>query len=230
MNEKILVVDDEKDIRELLAYNLSKEGYAVETAKDGLSALKKIDSTYDLLILDVMMPNLDGFEACKKIRSAEAAYSNIPIIFLTAKENEINEIIGLEIGADDYIKKPVSMSVLVARIRSRLRLKSQSPFNFKKITFGNLRIDVDSQQVKCCNSFIHLTKTEFNLLQALAQKPEKVYRRQELLNLIIGTDTIVVDRVIDVHVKKIRDKLGKCGRYIQTIRGVGYSLREDEKN
>ncbi len=228
MNEKILIVDDEKDIRELLAYNLSKEGYKVETAQDGLAALEKIDSTYDLLILDVMMPNLDGFETCKKIRSASSDYKNIPIILLTAKEGEINEIIGLEFGADDYIIKPVSMSVLFARIRSNFRRYSKLSSNLKKITFGDLRISIDSQKVKCCNNFVSLTKTEFNLLQTLAQRPEKVYRRQELLNSIIGPDTIVVDRVIDVHVKKIRDKLGKCGRYIQTIRGVGYSLRDDE--
>ena len=228
MNEKILVVDDEKDIRELLAYNLSKEGYKVETAGDSLLALQKIDSTYDLLILDVMMPNLDGFETCKKIRSASAAYNNIPIILLTAKENEINEIIGLEIGADDYILKPVSMSILIARIRANLRRHSKSSSNLINIKYGDIIINVDSQKVKCCNNFISLTKTEFSLLQCLAESPEKVFRRQELLNSIVGSDVVVVDRVIDVHIKKIRDKLGKCGKYIHTVHGVGYSLSKDE--
>jgi two-component system alkaline phosphatase synthesis response regulator PhoP len=228
MNEKILIVDDEKDIRELLAYNLSKESYKVETAGDGLLALQKIDSTYDLLILDVMMPNLDGFETCKKIRSASAAYNNIPIILLTAKENEINEIIGLEIGADDYILKPVSMSILIARIRANLRRHSKSSSNLINIKYGDLIINVDSQKVKCCNNFISLTKTEFSLLQCLAESPEKVFRRQELLNSIVGSDVVVIDRVIDVHIKKIRDKLGKCGKYIHTAHGVGYSLSKDE--
>lgn len=228
MNEKILIIDDEKDIRELLAYNLSKEGYKVETAGDGLLGLQKIDSTYDLLILDVMMPNLDGFETCKKIRSASSAYNNIPIILLTAKENEINEIIGLEIGADDYILKPVSMSILIARIRANLRRHSKSSSNLINIKYGDLIINVDSQKVKCCNNFISLTKTEFSLLQCLAESPEKVFRRQELLNSIVGSDVVVVDRVIDVHIKKIRDKLGKCGKYIHTVHGVGYSLSKDE--
>ena len=228
MNEKILIVDDEKDIRELLAYNLSKEGYKVETAGDGLLALQKIDSTYDLLILDVMMPNLDGFETCKKIRSASAAYNNIPIILLTAKENEINEIIGLEIGADDYILKPVSMSILIARIRANLRRHSKSSSNLINIKYGDLIINVDSQKVKCCNNFISLTKTEFSLLRCLAESPEKVFRRQELLNSIVGSDVVVIDRVIDVHIKKIRDKLGKCGKYIHTVHGIGYSLSKDE--
>ena len=228
MSEKILIIDDEKDIRELLAYNLSKEGYKVETAGDGLLALQKIDSTYDLLILDVMMPNLDGFETCKKIRSASAAYNNIPIILLTAKENEINEIIGLEIGADDYILKPVSMSILIARIRANLRRHSKSSSNLINIKYGDIIINVDSQKVKCCNNFISLTKTEFSLLRCLAESPEKVFRRQELLNSIVGSDVMVVDRVIDVHIKKIRDKLGKCGKYIHTVHGVGYSLSKDE--
>ena len=228
MSEKILIIDDEKDIRELLAYNLSKEGYKVETAGDGLLALQKIDSTYDLLILDVMMPNLDGFETCKKIRSASAAYNNIPIILLTAKENEINEIIGLEIGADDYILKPVSMSILIARIRANLRRHSKSSSNLINIKYGDIIINVDSQKVKCCNNFISLTKTEFSLLRCLVESPEKVFRRQELLNSIVGSDVVVVDRVIDVHIKKIRDKLGKCGKYIHTVHGVGYSLSKDE--
>ena len=228
MNEKILIVDDEKDIRELLAYNLSKEGYKVETAGDGLLALQKIDSTYDLLILDVMMPNLDGFETCKKIRSAGTAYNNIPIILLTAKENEINEIIGLEIGADDYILKPVSMSILIARIRANLRRHSKLSSNLINVKYGDISINIDSQKVKCCNNFISLTKTEFSLLQCLTQSPEKVFRRSELLNSIVGSDVVVIDRVIDVHIKKIRDKLGKCGKYIHTVHGVGYSLSKDE--
>tara|TARA_B100000579_G_scaffold393022_1_gene369359 strand:- start:177 stop:872 length:696 start_codon:yes stop_codon:yes gene_type:complete len=229
MNEKILIVDDEKDIRDLISYNLKKEGFKIKTAVDGREALEKIDQSYDLVILDVMMPNLDGFEFCKRIKSSELIYKNIPIIFLTAKDSEINQIIGLELGADDYIIKPVSMSILIARVRALLRRNHQSNIDGSRIIkFSKLMIDIDAQSVKCCNNQITLTKTEFELLLTLARAPEKVFRRHELLDAVIGYDTIVLERVIDVHIKKIRDKLGVCDKYIQTIRGVGYSLRDNE--
>jgi two-component system alkaline phosphatase synthesis response regulator PhoP len=227
--KKILIVDDEKDIRELISYNLKKENFLIESAMNGLEALNKLDSSFDLVILDVMMPELDGLETCKKIRASQERFHNIPIILLTAKDGEVNEIVGLEMGADDYIAKPVSMSKLVARVRAALR--RGHPSNDKKLLnsfqFGELEIDMDAHIVKCCGKKIILTKTEFELLYILVSQPNKVYRRDELLNRLVGSDVVVTDRVIDVHIRKIREKLDSCGHYIHTIRGVGYAAREE---
>ncbi len=225
--KKILIVDDEKDIRELISYNLKKENFLIESAMNGLEALNKLDSSFDLVILDVMMPELDGLETCRKIRASQEEFHNIPIILLTAKDGEVNEIIGLEMGADDYISKPVSMSRLVARIRAALRrvdtTKDKKVLN--TFQFGKLEVDMDAHIVKCCGEKIILTKTEFELLYILVSQPNKVYRRDELLNKIVGPDVVVTDRVIDVHIRKIREKLDLCGHYIHTIRGVGYAVR-----
>ncbi len=227
--KKILIVDDEKDIRELISYNLKKENFFIESAVNGIDALEKLNSSFDLVILDVMMPQLDGLETCRKIRASQEEYHNIPIILLTAKDGEVNEIVGLEMGADDYITKPVSMSKLVARVRAALR--RGHPSDDKKLLnsykFGQLEIDVDAHIVKCCGERIILTKTEFELLHILVSQPNKVYRRDELLNRLVGSDVVVTDRVVDVHIRKIREKLDSCGHYIHTIRGVGYAAREE---
>lgn len=230
MKKKILVVDDEKDIVDILKYNLERENeFEVLTAYDGKEALSLAESIPDLIILDIMMPELSGFEVCKLLKN-NSDTAKIPVIFLTAKENEIDEILGLEIGADDYISKPISPRKVLARIKSVIRRTGseagkQSKLE-KNIKFKNLEIDSTSHKVIINTKEVFFPKKEFQLLHFLLANRGKVYSREILLNQIWGENIYVVDRTVDVHVAKVREKLGEYSDYIETIKGLGYRFKD----
>jgi len=228
MKSKILLVDDEEDIVEFLEYNLKQEGFEVISAYDGEEALKKLREKPDLIILDVMMPKMDGFEVCKRIREKQL-YADIPVIFLTAKGAEADEIKGLELGAGDFIKKPISPRKLVARVNSNLRKGSKEDKSLPlKIEMGPLKIDRDQYSVQVNGKGTVFPRKEFELLYFLANNPGKVFSRDALLRTVWGADVYVVDRTVDVHVRKIREKLDKYSDLIETIKGVGYRFKSVE--
>ncbi len=219
--KKILIADDEPDILEIISYNLEREGYEIITAKDGEEALHKAKLFKpNLIVLDVMMPNKNGMEVCKTLRSLPA-YHDTLIIFLTALNDELSHIRGLEYGADDYISKPVSPKVLVSKVNALFR-RVQKPENDKILQAGNIIIDPVKFIVLVDDREVTLAKKEFELLHLLATKPGRVFLRNEILSQIWGTEVIVGDRTIDVHIRKIRQKLGiDC---ITTVKGVGYKI------
>lgn len=232
MKKKILVVDDEKDIVDILKYSLERENeFEVITASNGRQAMEAAQSLPDLILLDIMMPELNGFEVCKKLKNDNLT-SGIPIIFLTAKENEIDEILGLEIGADDYINKPISPRKVLARIKSVIRRFSkdhEKSFRLEEsVRFRNLEIDSSSHSVKINEKEIFFPKKEFQLLHFLISNRGKVYSREILLNQLWGENVYVVDRTVDVHVAKVREKLGEYSDYIETIKGLGYRFRDNK--
>ena len=219
--KKILIADDEPDILEIIQYNLVKEGYEVSTAKDGDDALAKVKlAKPDLIILDIMMPKKSGMEVCEILRS-QAAFKDVLIIFLTALNDEGSHIKGLETGADDYVSKPISPKVLVSRVNALFRRVTKEPEG-KVLKIENLTIDPDRYEVIVGENNITLAKKEFELLYLLASRPGRVFLRNEILNQVWGNDVIVGDRTIDVHIRKVRQKLGlDC---ITTIKGVGYKF------
>jgi len=228
VKKRILVVDDERDIVDLLRYNLAKEGYDVIPAYNGKEALEKAASVPDLVILDVMMPILDGFETCKKLKS-DPRTSSVPILFLTASASEVDEVLGLELGADDYIRKPISPRKLVARVKAIIRRSGQTPDEAAEppvIRTGSLEINRTAFTVRIGKKEVFFPRKEFELLALLASNPGKVFSREMLLKSIWGSDVVVIDRTIDVHIRKIREKLGEEAPAIETIKGVGYKYRE----
>jgi len=227
MAKRILIVDDEQDILDLLKFNLESEGYEIVTAADGEAALSRAqDSTPDLIILDVMLPHKDGWSVIRELR-AKPATQKMPVIFLTAKDSEIDEVVGLELGADDYIVKPIAMRKLLARVKMVLRKSTVSALDEEeRLRFGDVEIDPLSYSVKVQGQDIGLTKKEFEILLFLAKRPGRVITRETLLNSIWGDEVIVIDRTIDVHIRKIREKLGTDdARLIETIKGVGYRFK-----
>ena len=227
---KILLVDDEVDILEFLKYNLELEKFEVLVSSNGKDALNKISQNPDLIVLDIMMPEMDGFELYQKIKS-DKNYQDIPIIFLTAKSGETDEIKGLNLGASDYIQKPISPKKLVARIKSNLRKSVQSEnkkSSNENLKIGPLEIDVEKFVVKIDNKNKFFPRKEFQLLYFLASNPGKVMKRETLLKEIWGNDVYVIDRTIDVHIRKVREKLGKHSELIETIKGVGYKFKHNE--
>ena len=228
--KKILLVDDEADILEFLKYNLEQDNFEVLVSSNGKDALKKITHNPDLIVLDIMMPEMDGFELYQQIK-ANKEYQDIPIIFLTAKSGETDEIKGLDLGASDYIQKPISPKKLIARIKSNLRKSDQTEKKSKKfenLKIGALEIDVEKFEVKVDSKKKFFPRKEFQLLYFLAQNPGKVINRETLLKEIWGNDVYVIDRTIDVHIRKIREKLGKHSELIETIKGVGYRFKHNE--
>ena len=219
--KKILVADDEPDILEVLQYNLVKEGYDVVTAKDGEDALSKARSSHpDLIILDIMMPKKSGVEVCEILRS-QPAFQRTLIIFLTALNDEGTHVKGLETGADDYVNKPISPKVLVSRVNALFRRSHKEPAE-RVVRVENLTIDPDKFEVIVDGKDVSLAKKEFELLYLLASRPGRVFLRNEILNQVWGNDVIVGDRTIDVHIRKVRQKLGlDC---IKTVKGVGYKF------
>lgn len=220
--QKILLVDDEKDILEFLSYNLRKEGYEVFTARNGATALKlAADEIPQLIILDMMMPEMDGIETCTELKSLPGLENTI-IVFLTARGEDYSQIAGLDAGADDYITKPVKPRVLISRIKALLRRYKQPEAEQNQIVLKDFIIDKERYLVIRNDENIILPRKEFELLQLLASKPDKVFTREEIFSNVWGNDVIVGDRTIDVHVRKIREKLGLD--VIKTIKGVGYKF------
>ena len=221
MVKKILIVEDDQDIVDLLKYNLEKEGYKCYTASNGVEAVDlAVDKEPDLILLDIMMPEMDGIETCRVIKSKPKLH-DIFIIFLTARAEEYSEIAGFEAGADDYITKPVKPRVLISRIKAILSRKKDQ-HTLSQIQHGNLVIDRETFKVSVNDKHFTLPKKEFELLFLLASKPDKVFRRESILSKVWGSEVSVVDRTIDVHIRKIREKVGD--EKIKTIKGVGYKF------
>lgn len=220
---KILVVDDEQDILELIRHALNKEGFEVFVCANGQQAVEKTKKINpDLILMDVMMPIMDGMEACRQIKDFPET-SNIPIIFLTARSEEFAELAGFEAGADDYISKPIRARVLISRIKAILRRQSPSQIeDVLKMELGDLVIDREKFNVGYKGQLLQFPRKEFELLSFLASKPGRVFSRDEILENVWGNEVLVVDRTIDVHVRKIREKLDD--KFIYTVKGVGYKF------
>jgi two-component system phosphate regulon response regulator PhoB/two-component system alkaline phosphatase synthesis response regulator PhoP len=226
MEKLIAIVDDEDDIRELVSINLKKAGFKIKEFSSGNSFIKSLSkSKPDLAVLDIMMPGIDGIEVCK-IMKKDDKYSDIPIIMLTAKTDETDRVLGLEIGADDYVSKPFSPRELTARVKAVLRRKERKEKSKGIERGGMLKIDPEKFEVFVKGEKVELTSTEFKILTILMEKPGRVFSREQLLDMLWGDEKIVVDRTIDVHIKHLREKLGAGGKLIKNIRGVGYKLEE----
>tara|TARA_B100000886_G_scaffold230649_1_gene160968 strand:+ start:4859 stop:5545 length:687 start_codon:yes stop_codon:yes gene_type:complete len=222
VSQKIYIVEDEPDIREALRYNFSNEGFKVFTATDGEEALSNIKKVLpDVLILDLMLPGVSGLDVCKSIR-ADDDISDMSIIMLTAKGEEIDRVIGFELGADDYVTKPFSVRELILRVKVLLKKQRESLVANKLVTFGPIRIDLDAHEIKINDEEIILTALEFKLLQHLVKRKGRVQTREQLLGDVWGYSAEVTTRTVDTHIKRLREKLGNTSDYIQTIRGVGY--------
>ncbi|MEM6769832.1 MAG: response regulator transcription factor [Bacteroidota bacterium] len=221
---KILLVDDEPDILEILKYNLKKEGYEVATAGNGEEGLRRAEEFQpDLIILDIMMPVMDGVEVCRQLR-AKPNFNNTIITFLTAREEDYSQIAALDTGGDDYITKPIRPRVLMSRVKALLRRNEREDESeeVRVMKIADIEIDLDQIVVRRGDDRIELAKKEFDLLTLLASKPGKVFSRDEIFNRVWGTDVIVGNRTIDVHIRKLREKLGD--HYIKTIKGIGYKF------
>lgn len=222
MKMKILLADDEKDIVEFMKYNLEMENFEVITAYDGQEAMEKLPLKPDLVILDVMMPLIDGYEVCRRIKAGKDTES-IPVIFLTARGAESDEVRGLDLGADDYIQKPISPKKLIARVNSNLRRFSKDQEN-ERLVLGPVVIDRGKYLVSLNGVEVQFPRKEFELLSYLAQHPGQVFPREKILSDVWGSDILVVERTIDVHIRKIREKFGPYANMIETVKGVGYKF------
>ena len=226
--EKILVIEDEHDIRELISYNLENEGYKIlkaATGNDGIEAAAK--TTPNLILLDIMLPDIDGLDVCKKLKR-EKTTKDIPIIMLTAKSEDSDVISGLELGAEDYITKPFSPRVLIARLRAVLRRNIDAQEEEKQIiTVHEIQIDIKKHEVLSGGENINLSATEFAILSHLASNPGWVFSRNQIIDAVRGQNYPVTERSVDVQILGIRKKLGQQGRYIETVRGVGYRIKSE---
>src|SRR5436309_768961 len=219
---KILVVDDEPDALELIEFNLKATGFEVITADDGKEALKKALAVLpNLILLDLMLPEIDGLEVCKILRH-DATTAAIPIIMLTAKAAEIDRVLGLELGADDYVTKPFSPRELVLRVKSLLRRLQSADEKKEQLRFGDLLVDIPGHYVSVKGRSIDLTATEFKLITLLAQRRGRVQSRDQLLRDVWEYDTMIDTRTVDTHMRRVREKLGTAARHLETVRGVGY--------
>ncbi len=224
---KILVVDDEPDALELVSFNLKSAGYDVVTAENGAEALKKARlHVPDLILLDVMLPEVDGLEVCKLLRR-DAATATIPIIMLTAKAGEIDRVLGLELGAEDYVTKPFSPRELVLRVKNLLKRRNASEEKPDQYSVGDLFIDIPRHLVTVSRKRIDLTATEFKLLVTLASRRGRVQSREQLLRDVWEYDSLIDTRTVDTHMRRLREKLGEACRYLDTVRGVGYRFVEN---
>lgn len=223
--EKILVVDDEKHILELISYNLISAGYKVIKAQNGIDAIKLAFDEMDLILLDIMLPEKDGYDVCREIRLSNEV-RNIPIVMLTAKGEEFDKVLGLELGADDYVTKPFSVRELVARVKAILRRTSSSvDININKGTFGDLSVNFETREIMLKDVRIELTYKEYELLEILIKNKGKILTRESLLDKIWGYEFIGETRTVDVHIRYLRKKIeedDKNPKFIETIRGVGY--------
>jgi two-component system phosphate regulon response regulator PhoB len=225
---KILIVEDDRSIADVLDYNLTNSGYETILASDGQDALHQARLKLpDLVILDLMLPILGGLEVCKHLR-ASAETSQVPIIMLTAKGEETDELVGFSIGADDYVVKPFSVKILLERVKSLLRRRGSGPNGNLEITnCGGVTIDRIKHQVSVKGNRIELTPSEFRLLDTLIRQPGRAFDRSELIDTALGADALVLERTIDVHIRSLRQKLGEKESLIQTVRGIGYRFREN---
>lgn len=220
----VLVVDDEEDVVEVVSHFLEQEGYQVQQAYDGEEALEQAGPETDLILLDIMLPGLDGYEVCRRLRS-RAETEQIPIIFLSAKIEEEDQVKGLMIGADDYLTKPVSPQVILAHVKAVLRRSGVEQSRILKV--GNLTIYEDEYRASLDDEDLGLTLTEFELVRYLVRHPRKAFTRQQLLETIWKDAMMVTERTVDAHIKNLREKLGPFAQHIQTVRGVGYRFVED---
>ncbi len=220
--KKILLIDDEEDILEILSYNLEKEGYLVTTATNGNEGIAKAKETLpDLILLDVMMPEKDGIETCAELRTIKEL-KNTLIVFLSARSEEFSQLAGFQAGANDYVVKVIKPKILISKINALLQLTSKVSNEAKVLTVGDLIIDKDNVKVTKKGQFFLLPKKEFDLLYLLASNTEKVFKREEILEKVWGNDVVVGERTIDVHIRRLREKLGM--ETIQTLKGIGYKL------
>jgi DNA-binding response OmpR family regulator len=228
MQHKILVVDDETDVIDMLVINLRAAGFNVVAAEDGASALAKVrKESPSLIILDLMLPQMSGLEVCKTLKG-DIATRHIPIIMLTAKAEEVDKIVGLELGADDYVTKPFSPREIILRVNRSLRRGKDKTPAVEKIVIGELVLDHSRHEVLVKNSPVDLTATEFKLLALLMDRRGRVQGRDRLLNDVWGYETVIDTRTVDTHVRRLREKMGPLAAYIETVRGVGYRISEGE--
>ena len=225
MSQKILIIEDEPDIRKTLEYNISREGYSVVSASSLVEAKSQFESdSFSLILLDLMLPDGSGLDLCRDIKS-DKEKSSIPIIILTAKDDEVDKVVGFELGADDYVTKPFSVRELILRMKAVLKRGEKKSDNVEvQRQFGQLSIDTESHEVFVDNNEITLTALEFKLLCQLVDRRGRVQSRDQLLSDVWGYSAEVTTRTVDTHIKRLREKLGSMGKYVQTIRGVGYKF------
>jgi len=227
LKSKILIVDDEVDAVELIAFNLQNAGFDVISASDGAEAIRKARTFGPhLVILDVMLPEIDGLEVCKLLRR-DPATSNIPVLMLTAKATELDRILGLELGADDYVTKPFSPRELVLRVKRLLRLRDEPQGKLERLEFRELSVDLPRHLVSVQGKRVDLTATEFKLLTLLMERRGRVQNREQLLRDVWNYDSLIDTRTVDTHMRRLREKLGRAAKYLDTVRGVGYRFTED---
>ena len=226
MATRVLVVDDEPDLLELVRINLAQAGFEVETAETGEEGLARVRSSRpDLLVLDVMLPDLPGTEVCRRIR-AERDLAGLPILMLTARSEEVDRVVGFELGVDDYVTKPFSPRELTLRVKAILRRSGAAPSESGVLHHGALELDAGRHRCSVDGESVTLTAKEFRLLESLMGAPGRVLSREQLLDRVWGSDITVTTRTIDTHVKRLREKLGRAGDCIETVRGVGYRFAE----
>ena len=222
MTKRVLVIEDEPDLRSTLEFNLKSENYKVTTASDGRSALEEISKNIpDLILLDLMLPDMSGLEICKKIRG-ESFSDKVSIIMLTAKGEEVDRVVGFELGADDYVVKPFSVRELMLRVSSILKRSKEKASNDEKIVIGDIEINLASHRVFISGIEVELTAKEFELLKYLTERNGRIQTRESLLEHVWGYNNSVTTRTVDTHIKRLRSKIGEVGTRIETVRGVGY--------
>jgi two-component system phosphate regulon response regulator PhoB len=226
--ERILIVEDEEDIAGLIAHHMEAAGFSVAVARDGAGALKEMEKQLpDLILLDLMLPDMDGTELCKSLKR-RGSTSNIPIIMVTAKAEEVDRIVGLELGADDYVVKPFSTRELTLRVKGVLKRLKSTKEDVKLLKHGELMLDVDAHKVTIKGKHVELTLTEFKLLEELLENKGRVRSREILLNNVWGYNFEGYERTVDTHIQRLRRKLGKPGKIIETVRGIGYMIKEEK--
>ena len=225
MSQKILIIEDEPDIRKTLEYNISREGYDVISASSLSDGREKLESaSFSLLLLDLMLPDGSGLDLCRELKQ-DKSLSSMPVIILTAKDDEVDKVVGFELGADDYVTKPFSVRELILRVKAVLKRGERKSDNMEvQRQFGELKIDVDSHEVFVNDDQVSLTALEFKLLRQLVDRRGRVQSRDQLLSDVWGYSSDVTTRTVDTHIKRLREKLGDMGKYVQTIRGVGYKF------
>ena len=224
MSKRILIVEDEADVAELVAHHLGKAGFSVEATEDGLSALEMIRSNPpSLVVLDLMLPKMSGLDLCRAVK-ADVRTREVVVLILSARTDEIDRVIGFELGADDYVIKPFSPRELVLRIQAIFRRRGARGDEAERIKIGELTLDCSRHEVKAANRVVECTATEFKLLRILMERHGRVQGRDRLLSDVWGYDSVIDTRTVDTHMRRLRDKLGDCARYIETVRGFGYRL------